>query len=140
MTRTESRVERLEKEVTEVHERLTRMGDRLERLDQEVREKANDTQVRLEGMKSSMKVIKEYLRDLKEVMIGKGKSLMDLRPSTVLTADPSNMTSNGREPTPNTHLPTGATPIQQPRGERNIGGRGEMSKIGQRGVDDHGGG
>lgn len=94
-------MERLENEVTVVHERLTEMSNGLENMNKDVGEKLSDTHVRLEGLENGIEVMKGYLRDLKEVMIGKegddkGKTLMNPRPSTFPTSDCGNTTPNER--------------------------------------------
>lgn len=96
-----------------------------------MREKLSDSQVRLEGLENSIEVMMGYLRDLKEVMIGKdegdkGKTPTDLGPSTTPVINLNNATPTEK----------GSTPIRNPspRIEEEEGGE-ETSEIRQKGVD-----
>lgn len=91
-----------------------------------------------------MEIVKGYLRDLKEAMIGKesgdkGKTPMDPGPSAVPATDHRDTTPSGGEPTPNMHPPTGGTPFRQPPGVENVDRGEETSEIGQKGNDYQGG-
>ncbi|XP_044500293.1 uncharacterized protein LOC123221524 [Mangifera indica] len=101
----EGRVEALENEMTEVRQKMSEVDKRLEELNRDIGTKMNENKVRMEGLEGSVEVMKAYLRDLKEAMIGrdggdKGKASVGAGPSLSQTPTQQNTVPIDREPSP----------------------------------------